>query len=169
MSGAQCNSPCWKLWMPNLTHRAITLTWTLTLKSQDDHYYRPCYLLSKKSSCFPNLITPIHSLPSPTRMTTAKCADEKGLKNTRRSTMVPPSPEKQCASTGHRKKNIIKKKKEERKSFIYFCLCTADTRRRKVGHLNCNCPDGIEKKTLRPSLLFCVLPSKLLAQPNQSL
>ena len=166
MSGAQCNSPCWKLWMPNLTHRAITLTWTLTLKSQDDHYYRLCYLLSKKVLVFPwsNHPHPFPPLSNPNDY--SQLCWWGGVEKHKMKYNGTTFPwETMCFHRSQKEKHYKKK----RKSFIYFCLCTADTRRRKVGHLNCNCPEGIEKKTLRPSLLFCVLPSKLLAQTNQSL
>lgn len=56
------------------------------------------------------------------------------------------------------------KKKRNASLISVFVLLILKTRRRKVGHQNFNCPDGIEKKTLRPSLPFCALPSKLLAQ-----
>lgn len=67
-----------------------------------------------------------------------------------------------CFHRSHRKKSI--KKKRNASLISVFVLLILKTRRRKVGHQNFNCPDGIEKKTLRPSLPFCALPSKLLAQ-----
>ena len=80
--------------------------------------------------------------------------------------MVLLSREKQCASTGHGKKSV---KKRNASLISVFVLLIFKTGRRKVGHPDCNCPDGIEKKTLRPSLPVCVLPSKLLAHTNQSM
>lgn len=174
MSGVQCNSPRWNLWTPNLTHQAITLTRTLTVKSQDDHYYLLCYflfLLSKMSSYFPLPSSLIQSPPS-----TSPPVQPKWLQPTvlmRRGW----KPQDEVQQYHFPQRNNVLPLVTERKaykkrnaSFIsVFVLLILKTRRRKVGHLNINCPDGIEKKTLRPSSLFCVLPSKLLAQTNQSL
>lgn len=50
-----------------------------------------------------------------------------------------------------------------------FVLLMLKTGRRKVGHVDFDCPNGIERKTQRASSYFCMLPLKLLAQTNQSL
>lgn len=67
--------PCWSFPTPNLTLWAIT--WTLTVKSQSDHYYL----------CFPHPARSNHptlSFPSPPWMTTAGRTDEKGVKESQR-------------------------------------------------------------------------------------
>ena len=124
MSGAQCYSPHWNLWTPNLTHRAITLTWTLTVKTQDDHYYRLCYLslFKKMSLCFlPDLITRTHFFASPPKNDYSQPHWWEEVEKCKVQWYHFPQRNNVLPSVTQKEKHIKK-----RNASLNFCLCTAD-------------------------------------------